>query len=98
MKLTLPRVGVGMQSGTLVLLIWLGGQANEFVEELSTGMDSLGERVTSLEAKVWEDPKARAEIAELRAELKAEREEKQVVETRLAKLEACSAAGKRVCK
>lgn len=50
--ITLPKVGVGLQGSTLALIVWLGGQANMFVDELTTGFTDLVERVTALEGTV----------------------------------------------
>ena len=98
--ITLPRVGVGLQGSTLALVLWLGGQADTFVDELTTGFNSLVDRVTDLERTiqgVGVDVKARAAAAE--AETRNAEQDATITQlvNRIEKLELCAKAGKRKC-
>ncbi len=92
---TLPRVGVGLQSGTLALVLWLGGQADTFVDELTAGFDTLVDRVSALEDKVGIDPKARAAAVETEARNVEQDEIIAELVNRVEKLEECQ--GKKKC-
>lgn len=98
--ITVPKVGVGLQGLTFSLLIWLGGQANAFVQQLTEGFDGLTERVERLEsavANVGVDPDARAKARALQVDLEELREENFEQDERILKLEECLRKGRRKC-
>lgn len=98
--ITIPKVGVGLQGGTLALVVWLGGQANSFVDQLTEGLDGLIARVTSLEQTVQGvgvDAKARQAAAE--AETRNVEQDAIIdkLVNRVEKVEKCLKEGKRKC-
>ncbi len=97
---TLPKVGVGLQSTTFALILWLGGQGSALVDGITESISNLGDRVTSLEAKfadVGVDPEARSDVRA--CEKRNEEQDREVAElkTQVDKLTKCGKEGKRKC-
>jgi prefoldin subunit 5 len=105
-KLVLPggqKINLGLQGGSLAMLVWIGVQAASFVnrveneaEATRAAIETLGERIDKVDDALAKLSENAAQIERLAAELGEQRLASSALATKIAAVEAC-ARDKRRC-